>query len=317
MMDKIYAKRYLLLLFGVACTAFAPFCIRESSLHPVVLVAYRCLISAMVLAPLFYYQLKKNPDFEMRDLVKGKGIYLAVFLPAFFFFAELVVWNIGVRSSPLVNASMLINLMPLAMPFMLWIVYRASTTKREKISTGIAMAGLLILFYTDLNLSTTYLYGDIMCFFGMIFLTAYLCLGRKFAGLPSIFLYIFPLYLVTGLLALVTSVVYGALSGGYAPAEYIPQDNYQWGVVIGLALVPTVIGHTILNKSMQSLRGQSVAVVNVLHPVFAGIVGYFFYHEVPGGNFFIAAALVFTGIWLVVTADDKLDLPSIPKTQAA
>ena len=317
MIEKMYAKRYLLLLFGIACTAFAPFCIRESSLHPVALVAYRCLISAIVLAPLFFYHLRKNPSFDMRELVKGKGIYLAVFLPAFFFFAELVVWNIGVRSAPLVNASMLINLMPLAMPFMLWIVYRVSTTKREKISTGIAMLGLLVLFYTDLNLSTTYLYGDIMCLFGMIFLTAYLCLGKKFAGLPSIFLYIFPLYLVTGLLALISSIVYGVAVGGYTPAEYIPQDNYQWGVVIGLALIPTVLGHTILNKSMQTLRGQSVAVVNVLHPVFAGIVGYFFYSEVPGGNFFIAAALVFTGIWLVVTADDKLDLPASPRAQAA
>lgn len=316
MIDSIYAKRYLLLLFGIACTAFAPFCIRESSLHPVVLVAYRCLLSAVVLAPLFFYQLKKNPTFELRDLVKGKGIYIAVFAPAFFFFAELVVWNIGVRSAPLVNASMLINLMPLAMPFMLWILYKVKTTRREKISTAIAMLGLLTLFYTDLNLSTTYLYGDIMCFFGMIFLTAYLCLGKKFASMPSIFLYIFPLYLVTGMLALIASIIYGGISGGYTPAEYIPQDNYQWAVVIGLALVPTVLGHTILNKSMQSLRGQSVAVVNVLHPVFAGIVGYFFYSEVPGANFFVAAALVFTGIWLVVTANDKLDLPASPKAQA-
>ncbi len=315
MFNNIY-MRYLLLLIGVACTSGAAYFIRESSLHPIVLVSYRMIIAALILSPIFFYQWKKHPEFKLGDVFQGKGILIAVALPALIFAIENTFWNIGARNAPMANASMLVNLMPLAMPAVLWFMYRVVTTTREIIATIVALTGLVILVWSDINLSFAYAFGDAMCLIAMILLTVYLCLGRRFGHFPSIFLYVVPLYAVAGVLAAAAAGLWAVSTGGMRPDQYLPQDNYQWMMAAGLAIFPTVLGHSILNKSMQQLRGQAVALINMLHPLFAGVLGFFLFAEVPTMMFYIAAAFLATGAWIVASGREKTPDQELRKRSA-
>ena len=79
--------------------------------------------------------------------------------------------------------------------------------------------------------------------------------------------------------------------------------SFEWynvTMVILLAAVSTVIGHTALNFAMQKLRGQTVTLMNMLQFVIAGIVGYMMYNEVPSHWFYVAAVFIVAGFLLVV-----------------
>ena len=78
------------------------------------------------------------------------------------------------------------------------------------------------------------------------------------------------------------------------------QDTHEWTLMIGLAVLPTVIGHTILNGSMRHLRGQIVSLCNVGQFIFAGIMAWFLFHQLPPASFYAASLLVIVGVSIVV-----------------
>ena len=67
-------------------------------------------------------------------------------------------------------------------------------------------------------------------------------------------------------------------------------------MVLGLALVPTVIGHSTLNWSMRHLGAQAVGVANLGQVLFASTMAYFILSETPRWTTGIAAGLIACGI---------------------
>ena len=76
-------------------------------------------------------------------------------------------------------------------------------------------------------------------------------------------------------------------------------------LTIGLGIVPTVLGHSILNYSMRHIRGQAVSIANLSQFIFAGIMGYFFLSEVPQWTFFVACPLVVGGAVLALQSTPR------------
>ena len=74
---------------------------------------------------------------------------------------------------------------------------------------------------------------------------------------------------------------------------------------MGLGIIPTIIGHSILNKSMQTMRSQIVPIVNLGQFIFAGIMAFFIFREVPKAIFYISAFFVISGSLIVIKFSDK------------
>jgi drug/metabolite transporter (DMT)-like permease len=74
----------------------------------------------------------------------------------------------------------------------------------------------------------------------------------------------------------------------------------EWALMAGLGVVPTICGHSLLNAAMRRIRGQVVSLCNVSQFVFAGIMGYLLFGEVPRVLFYVASAVVVAGVALVV-----------------
>ncbi len=289
--------RYVLLLLAVLATSGSAYFVREAELHPILLASYRQLIAAAVLSPVFFALLRKH-----REISPAK-LFRAVIPPAALLSAELSIWNVAARTTEMANASLLINLMPLAMPFVLFAMYRERINSREMKATFIAILGLLLLVSADIA-SSNFL-GDGLALTAMVMLTIYLTMARRFSDVPSIWLYVVPMYTVGGL---------GSGLVGVAVADdYVPSGMSEWWPVLGLALLSTVIGHSLLNRSMQVMRGQTVALVNMLHPVFAGIIGFLAFEEEPTLMFYGAAALLMLAAVIVITGPGKAVLEGLPQ----
>lgn len=283
--------RYFFLVLAIIATSVSGFLVRESDLNPIMLASYRLLVASIVLMPFFLRLLKKHPEISLKKLI------YAVAPPALLLAAELTVWNTAVEETRLANASLLINMMPLAMPAVLWFLYRERVNRRELIATAIAVAGLVLLVSSDLVVSPSFLVGDGLALLAMVMLTIYLSMSRRLTHLPSIWLYVVPMYTFGGLVLLVIGVA--------TTDQLTPQSGNAWMAAIGLGLLPTVVGHSMLNWCMQRMRGQIVALVNMLHPVFAGFIGFFAFAETPTSLFYVAGAVLSVAVLIVILGPDK------------
>jgi len=281
---------FLLLIFGVMCGSTAVIMIKASDEHPLLVAACRLLVAAVVLLPLFLRDVRRSA----RAGGYGWRQYLWSVPPAALLAVHFMSWVIGARLTQVANASLIANLTPVAMPFFVWLVFRERITRREVLGTLLTLAGLVILTGSNLNLSRSGFRGDLICFGSMLAFAAYLALGRKNGARLGLWEYMVPLYATAGLICLLCAAFF------INPIKAYTLPNILY--ILGLGIIPTVFGHTILNQSLKHFRGQVVSVTNLTQPIFAGVQGFVFFGESPRLLFYAAAVLIVLGVLVVLGA---------------
>jgi len=276
------AARLLLLAFGVFACSTAVIIVKLSAEHPVVLAGARCLVAAAVLSPLF-----------LRDLRRHRRSYTPAHLrrslaPGALLGVHFISWIAGARLTPAANSSLIVNMVPLVMPLLVWATIRESYTRREAIGTALAIAGVAVMAGSDFSLDRTHFAGDVTCLVSMVFFCLYLILGRRNRDFPTVWLYLVPVYALAGLVGLATAV--------FVTSPFKAYPARELALIAALALVPTVIGHSVLNYSMRRLSAQTVGIANLGQILFTGAMGYLILDEAPRGSFYVAAALIASGI---------------------
>lgn len=292
-------KKIPFLLLGIFACSTAALMIRCTNMHPILLASYRLLLASLCLSPLFFKKLKDH-----------KGDYLwrhlrASILPGLLMGAHFILWIMAVKMTTIVNATLIVNLVPVAMPFFMFALIRERITSYELIGTLLALVGLYLLASGDFSLNHQHFQGDLLCLLAMVLLTAYLALGRKNRNIVSIWLYIVPLYFIGGLFCFVVALFFTNPIQAYSSIDI--------AVVVGLVLVPTIIGHSILNHCMKYLRGQIVSILNLSQFIFAGTMGYLFLDEAPTRSFYIASVIIVVGA--VIAIRGKPQRTTTPKVE--
>jgi len=276
----------LLLLVGVLCCSTSAIIIRESHLHPAELAAYRLLGSALILSPIYFLQLRKHrQQYHFRHL-------RITLLPALTLALHIISWNQGAQSTRLANATLIVNMVPIAVPFLLFLIARERIARREVWGTIIALSGAALLASSDFGIDRRSLLGDITCFVSMILFSYYLVQGRLNRDVPSLWLYLVPLYAVAGVICFVIALFVAHPLGPHPARGYL--------MALAAVILPATIGHSILNYSMQRLSGQVVSVCNLFQFLFAGILGFLLFHDIPRPAVYIAGALVVAGAVIVI-----------------
>lgn len=288
--------QYLLLLLASLAMSSSLIFIKSSEENYLWLAAWRLLLATLIMSPVFFRELRRRPDFDRRLL------RLAI-VPGWMLALHFVSWIPGARLTLAANASLIVNMVPLALPFILHGMLGERLTRREGVGTGVALAGVVYLALADYQADADHFRGDLICFGSMLVLCLYMALARRNnRRFPSVWLYIVPLYLSAGLFCVVC-----ALATGQRPMDGGTYTAREVGMILGLAIVPTVIGHSLLNNAMKRLRGQTVALINQLQTVFAAVLAYLFLAEEPRGSFYLAAILILGGAVCVLTLRQSKD----------
>ncbi|MBE0684996.1 MAG: DMT family transporter [Anaerolineaceae bacterium] len=275
-----------LLAIGVLCGSTAVIMIKASDENPYLLAAFRLLIATIFMLPLFLR--------EKRYYLQPYGfkqVKLSLF-PGLLLGLHFITWNMGVALTPVANASLIVNTTPAVMPFFLWIFFQEKVNRVEILGTFLALAGLVILGIDRLQLNSLDLRGHILCFISMLLLAAYMALGRKNNGKLPIWLYMWPLYLTAGIFCLLCALPF------VNPIKNYTLQNTL--LFLGLAIIPTFGGHTLLNYSMKNFRGQVVSVANLGQIIFSAFFGFLFFDEVPTKIFYLIAMLILTGVIIIL-----------------
>jgi len=287
---------YSLLFVGVFACSSSGVLIKSSTEPSILVAAFRLLIASILLSPLYFLALQKH-----RTQYKFAHLRATVW-PGIILGLHFITWITGVRHTLIANATLLVTMTPVVMPFFLYFLFRQKLTRAEWLGTILAVIGVLVLTGFDFQFSPRHFRGDMICLLSLILLTYYLVLARINRNIPSIWLYLVPLYFFAGLFCLLLTPFF----------QVNPFQVYPWREIViflGLALIPTVIGHSLFNYCMRHLPSQFVAIVTPSEFIIAGILAYFFFHEVPEWTFYLACLLLLTGI-LAALKDQSKDFPS-------
>lgn len=280
-------RALLLLLAGVIACSTSVIFIKLSTIDPLVLAGYRCLIASALMSPLFFRAWRALPG-------KGDGATLLrrTWLPGMILALHFISWILGARRTDSANATLIVNFVPMVMPFVLMLLIRERVNARELSGTAIAGLGVVILGLADYEFRPEHFVGDAICFVSMWLYAFYLGYGRMNRDFPSIWLYVIPVYAIAGMTSLILAFSTGS-------RFVVPAGNeVLW--ILGLTIFPTVIGHSLMNYSMKFFRGQLVGLVNVGQFISASLLAFIFLMETPTAAFYPAALLVLVGAGVVV-----------------
>jgi len=272
-------KSWFLLFAGIFACSTSVIFIKSSTMHPAYLAAMRLLIASILLSPIFFHRLRcstRKVSWQQRLKESGPaGVLLAL---------HFITWNDGARHTLAAHATLIVNMVPVVMPLILWVVLRERLWQMEWVATGISAIGITWLAVHEYHFSREHFWGDVTCFVSMVLFALYLSYGRKNRHEESVLIYMIPVYLIAGLICLSVSLFH------WESIVQTPLRDY--GMALGLALVPTLIGHTLINLSLRNIRGQIVAVLNLTQFIFAGTMAYLIWGEVPQPTFAVVCICI-------------------------
>ena len=277
---------FITLLAGVFFCSCSVIIICSSQLPPSLVASYRLLIASILMVPPFLLAWSRHKrDFPASEFKR-------CLIPAILLSIHFISWSAGARLTYIANASLIINLTPVAMPFLAHFLIREKVTRLEILGTIIAVVGVVILSMNAFSINPKYLSGNIVCFGSMIAFAAYLAYGRVNRDFPSIWLYMTPVYAISAALCFIYSIfTLDSISIG-------SWEEFGW--MLALAIIPTMLGHVTLNNSLRHFTAQTFAVVNLHQFVFAGIMAWIIFDDTPPRMYYLAATLCITGAITVI-----------------
>lgn len=272
----------LMLVLAVAAMASSVIFIRFSRLGPGEISGWRMALGAVCFLP-----------FVRKEHWRGLsgGAWIRAVCAGVLLGGHFVTWVMGARATVAANATLLVNLVPLVLPFLLWPLAGEKMRARDWGGTLLGFGGVLVLVGASLGGGGTWR-GDLICLGAMVLLALYMALGRKAASLfPATAPWLVPVFCVASL----TSFAYEFLRAG--SLRLPPVGEWKW--IFFMVIFPTLLGHGLIARALRYWRGQVVGVATGGQFLFAGIYGWFAFGEVPGPWFPLGAALIIAGTRVV------------------
>jgi len=293
---------YLILAVGIVAGASSALFIQASTSPPSVVVAFRLLMAALILLPVLLVALKKDGR-----QWSARSFWLPAVPGAAFLSLHLITWTVGVRMTSVANASLIVNLMPVAMPFAMFFVLKEKITAVEIAGSVVALVGVGVLTLGSADFSMASLKGDFVCGGSMLFAVAYLVSTRVFGRGRPVWTYVVPVYFIAGLIAL------GASTADWH--RLTAPSSFEWLMLVCLALIPTVIGHSAMQITMLKLPSQTVSIANLGQFICAAVFAWIFFNQTPKAEFYLASPLIVIGAMIVVFGSPRrvqLELDKAP-----
>jgi drug/metabolite transporter (DMT)-like permease len=273
---------------------------------PFVFLSIRFIISSILVLPICIIQYKKKSIPNRHYFTKG--VIVGFFLWAFFAFQ-----TIGLQYTSATTAAFLTAFNIILTPIIAAILFKSSIEKRLIISVLIAFIGVSFLsgvLEMDINNNKgdLELVGNIFIVFSVLAVVFHILTTQQFGPTidPSILLF---LQLVT---AGILSTVFMVITGEFQQEYFLPLN---WTTTIWITLIVTIFFATLFGyfvqtyyQSKEIISGSRVALILSIEPIFAAIIGIFFFSETLSILGILGAVLIFTATIISRPSDSQTNI---------
>lgn len=288
---------YLALAIGITCISASGILVKVLEIRELPLLgvaAYRMLFATLLLLPpALALKRSEITKLEAKDIVfiVVAGLFLAL---------HFGTWTVSVAYIPVARSVLLVTCHPIFTAIASWLVFKEKFSLRNFIAIMLAFSGIVVILsesISDISQVKSSLKGDLLALIGAITIVGYIILGKKLRSKMGVVSYAGSVYGVCTAFLLPTALLIGASPSIFSASDYL--------VLIGLAVIPTIGGHTVFNLLLKDVSATLISVAFLGEPLGAALLAWLIFGEVPSLFTFIGGAFVLSGIYFVQLAPQE------------
>jgi drug/metabolite transporter (DMT)-like permease len=277
---------YLTLALAVAFISVGSILVRWAQAPALSVAFYRIFLASAFLAPFAARTAARSwPALASRErlLLVSSGVALAV---------HFATWIASLSYTSVAASVLLVNTAPLFTLGLTRLFLREPIAPVVLGATGIALGGAALIAAGDWTGSASSLTGALLAVAGAVTLSLYHVIGRGLRSALPLQAYVLCVWsTAAATLALI------ALAGG---APFTGHPPRTMAALAALALVPTLAGHGLVNRSLRLLPAPTVGLFLLGEPLCASVLAYLAFGETPNALTLVGGALVLAALALVV-----------------
>ena len=239
------------------------------------IISLRFLI-AFIVSLIFLY--KKIFPIKIKEFIYSLILSIILFL-------VFITMTIGVKYTTATNASFLISLSVIFIPFFSWIFNKEKPKKSIFIVLIIVLIGIMLLTL-DKNLELHI--GDILCLICSLLFSFHIIITEKLVKTNN------PITL--GVLQFGGVALLSFLVQYLIESLILPKNKNFWISLLILSVFCTALAYIIQTVSQKKLSSTLIGLILSLEPIFSGIFGYFFLNEYLNFQQYIGAFLLLISV---------------------
>jgi drug/metabolite transporter (DMT)-like permease len=300
---------YWVLALALVGISFAGPLVKLSRADPATIAVWRLGFALIVVAAFLlltgqWRELFRITRRELTFAVVG-GVSLALHFWA---------WNASIHLTTIAASVTLVSLQPAVVAVISAMLIREVPSVRQSLGIGIAILGAFLIAAPDLTGGLAPggnrpLLGNLLALSAAVTAGLYYTIGRRLRMQLGVWSYVAVVYS-----AAFVTLLGIAVSRGIPLA---PQPPREIAIFLGLALAPTLLGHTGMNWALKLLPAFVVNLTVLGEPVGATLLGALIpaIGEIPGPTTFIGGAVVLAGV-IVATGGGRPRSAAPPNSSA-
>ena len=291
-------KPYVTLFISVLSVSFAAIFIVSISAHPLSIAFYRLFFTTLLIIPFVIFNKKTrkellNLQYSTIIIMIGIGLILA---------AHFSLWITSLKLTSVASSVILVAAHPFLVGPVSHYLFREKLSILNIIGIMLSIFGVIILVYGNYGLSSIALdslEGNILALLGGMAAGFYILGGRKMRKKVSVTSYAFVVYGASTIALLLICLIFNA------PVYNISIQDYQ--IILLMAIISGIFGHTFYNWSLKYIRTSIVSVVLLGEPLASTLFAYAipWIHQVPSEYTILGGAVILIGIYMTASKKTK------------
>lgn len=290
---------YVVLAIGVLSVSTSAIFVKVSTAPSGVIAFYRLFFSVLFMLPIFL--IKYVPELRLitrRDWVFSiiAGIFLAF---------HFILWFESLNYTSVASSTVLVTLQPLFAFIGTYFFFKEKFSWKAVSSGIIAVIGSVIISWGDFKISGSALFGDILALIACALITAYLMFGQTVRKRLSLVTYTFVVYTISTITLLIYVLI--------RQEPLLPYGTSDWVIFILLALIPTLLGHTLFNWSIKWISTSTISMAILFEPIGAAFLAYILLQENVVWTQLLGGAVVLGGVYLFLIDERRIRMKQTRK----
>jgi len=300
-------KYYVGLLISIISVSFASIFILSCQAPPLSIAFYRLLFTTLLLVPFLCIR-KKTRD-ELRNLPLSAVLLMIII--GVILATHFSLWITSLKMTSVASSVILVTAHPVLVAPVSFYFLKEKLSWLNALGIAISLSGVVVLVignygFASFGLDTVE--GNILAMLGGIAAGLYILGGRKLRKTVSTISYAFVVYAVGAITLFFICLMF------QAPVINLSISDY--GIILLMALVSGIFGHTLYNWSLGHIRASVMSVALLGEPIGSSLLAFIvpqviavsWVAQIPSLFTIIGGGIILLGIYLTARTvhDTKL-----------
>lgn len=271
-------------MVAVIAISFAAIFFRKAApTHPLVAAGVRLVIAAVLLSPFVFR--------AARDGRLSTPVLRSACLAGIAYAVHFGAWVTSLTLTSVAASVTLVTATPLLLTVVAFVTGRDRPDRRHIAAIAMALVGLVLIGGADLA-NEGALLGDGLAALGAVAMGAYMLIARRHGPSLDVWAFTGVATAVGGALLLAATVMMGVSVSFPSTEAFI--------YVALAALIPQLVGHSLLTWSLRHTRPTVVGIATVGEPVGSTILGWLWLKEHPSGAVLLGCGVTIVAVLMAL-----------------